>query len=374
MNCRPKQVIRERKDIHMEIGKLDRNLHITSTITDKDLLFRDVQELGFGLHGLCGPGYRRMPADTAALVSDGVARLSLHTAGGRLRFVTDSDCVAIRTVQHTKHLMTHMTFVGSSGFDLYVRCDDRDVFCGSFLPPLDREDGYESVLNFPTRSLRQFTINFPLYDGVDGLELGLRRDAVLQPAPDYRIKTPVVFYGSSITQGGCASRPGNSYEAMLSRWLDFDYVNLGFSGNAKGEAEMAQYISKLDMSALVIDYDYNAPDADHLRRTHEPFFSIIRQSRPELPVLILPNSHNTVWPEKRRTLKERRDIVRQTFENACAAGDRQVYWMEGSDFSASFDGPEGTVDGVHPNDLGFYCMAKTIRPVLAQMLDIHEKL
>jgi len=73
-------------------------------------------------------------------------------------------------------------------------------------------------------------------------------------------------------------------------------------------------------------------------------------------------------------LKERRDIVRQTFENACAAGDRQVYWVEGSDFSTFFDGPEGTVDGVHPNDLGFYCMAKTVRPILAQMLDIHEKL
>ena len=107
------------------------------------------------------------------------------------------------------------------------------------------------------------------------MEVGIDDDAEFLAAPAQKYEKPVCFYGSSITQGGCASKPGNSYNAMLARWLDFPQVNLGFSGNGKGEDTMAEYIASLDMSAFVYDYDYNAPTTEHYEATHDRFYRII---------------------------------------------------------------------------------------------------
>ena len=123
---------------------------------------------------------------------------------------------------------------------------------------------FEDVLDYSERKMRSFVINFPLYTDVCELYLGLEESAKVEAAPDYEIKVPVVYYGSSITQGGCASRPGTSYQAIISRRLNCDYVNLGFSGNAKGEPAIAEYIAGLEMSVFVYDYDHNAPNPEHL--------------------------------------------------------------------------------------------------------------
>ena len=104
----------------------------------------------------------------------------------------------------------------------------------------------------------------------------LEDDAKLETPTPYTLERPMVFYGSSITEGGCATRPANAYTALLSRWLDADYINLGFSGSAKGEMEIANYIAGLDMSVFILDYDHNAPTIEHLAETHEPFFKMIR--------------------------------------------------------------------------------------------------
>ena len=141
------------------------------------------------------------------------------------------------------------------------------------------------------------------------LELGLDTGAAIRPAPSYPNKK-VVFYGSSITQGACASRPGNSYEAMVARRFGFDYVNLGFSGNAKGEDTMAAYIAGLDMDVFVYDYDHNAPTLEHLAKTHEPFFNIIREKRPDLPVVMISRP-SSGWLSV-ETDEMRRDVVLQT--------------------------------------------------------------
>ena len=134
----------------------------------------------------------------------------------------------------------------------------------TFVPKVKIADGYESVIDLGETKMRQITINFPLYSAVSSLEIGLQETAVVESPTPYRVETPVVFYGSSITQGGCASRPGNCYTAVLSRRLDFDHVNLGFSGSGKAEQEMADYIAGLDMSVFVYDYDHNAPNLAHL--------------------------------------------------------------------------------------------------------------
>ena len=182
------------------------------------------------------------------------------------------------------------------------------------------------------------------------------------PSP-YAIETPVVFYGSSITQGGCASRPGTSYDAIACRRLNVNYHNLGFSGNARGEDAMANYIKGLSMSAFVYDYDHNAPTVEHLRATHERMFRTVREANPTLPILILQRPVFCQSAEE----AERLAILTATYEHARAEGDENVYLITGRELMAQAEN-DGTVDGCHPNDLGFASMARAVGDRLAKIL------
>ena len=192
-----------------------------------------------------------------------------------------------------------------------------------------------------------------------------KNSEILPPEP-YATEFPVVYYGSSITQGASASKPSGAYQNLLSLFLNIDHINLGFSGNAKGEQSMADYIASLKMSAFVMDYDYNAPTPEHLKETHEPFFKTIREAHPNLPILIL--SRPKYYPNDEELL--RRDIVRQTYENALSNGDKNVYFIEGNTLMSDEIKDLGTVDGTHPTDLGFFSMAKRIEPMLKEMLNM----
>ena len=183
----------------------------------------------------------------------------------------------------------------------------------------------------------------------------------------YRIEKPVVYYGSSITQGGCASRPGSAYESILSRRFSCDHINLGFSGNAKGEKEMAEYISGLDMAVFVYDYDHNAPSVEHLQMTHEPMFKRIRSAHPDLPIVMMSRPRPKLSPKE----EQRLEIIRTTYRNALQSGDRNVYLIDGRTLM-QMAGNEGTVDTDHPTDFGFTSMAKTISEVFEQILTLQN--
>ena len=358
----------------MSKDKFDKNFNIVSTVKEPDVVFQNVWDTDARIFGFREPApnmpFRRLPQTLAEPISPALEELSKHTSGGRCRFVTDSSYIAIRVDQHIhrKTYFSHMTFLAAAGFDAYIRQPEGYIYAGSLIPSMDRKDGYEAILQFPDRRLRDITLNFPLYDHVQGLELGVQRDAALLPPPDYAYSKPVVFYGSSITQGGCSSRPGTCYTALLSRWLDFDYYNFGFSGNGKGEPEVAKYLAEIDAAAFVLDYDYNAPDAAHLEKTHYAFYEILRKAHPEMPILIVPACKVSFREDVRERMKQRRDVIRATYDAAVAAGDKNVYWLEGTEFFAAYAGQECTVDGVHPNDLGFWAMAKAMEPTLRQML------
>ena len=137
-------------------------------------------------------------------------------------------------------------------------------------------------------------------------------------------------------------------------------VNLGFSGNAKGEPKMAELIASLDMSVFVYDYDYNAPTAEHLAKTHEPFFKIIRKAQPNLPIIMLSRVSYAS--------DERANIVKQTYENAKKAGDKNVWFIDGRDLFKDLPFALLTVDHCHPNDLGFYVMYKNVMPAIKEAL------
>ena len=209
----------------------------------------------------------------------------------------------------------------------------------------------------------------PLYNGITKMEIGIEDNAEIAEAPEQKFK-PVCFYGSSITQGGCACTPGNNYTAMLARWLDFPQRNLGFSGSGRGEEIVARYISMLDLAAFVMDYDHNAPSIEHLENTHKRFFEIIREAQPELPIIFVSKPDFDPSP---KVNADRRAVIYKTYSEAVAAGDKKVWFVDGETMFGPYeklnDRRACTVDGCHPNDLGFYRMADTIYPVLKEALE-----
>ena len=348
----------------MDIAKLDKNFAVQSEINRTGLHFYDVEEAPFRVYGVKMEDgrYRRMPESVARSVSDGVYGLHANTAGGRVRFVTDSPRIAIHASMDGHFQSPHFTFAGKAGFDVYQNGSYRKTF----MPPVDMTDGYESVIETRLTEKTEIVIHFPLYANVKRLYIGLEEGCTLEAAADYALAKPVVYYGSSITQGGCASRPGNAYQNIQSRLLNFDHVNLGFSGNAKAEQAMIDYIKGLEMSAFVYDYDHNAPTPAYLAETHEHMFKCIRAAHPDLPILMLsrPQPH-MLNPED----VERLRIVTRTYENALAAGDQNVYFIPGPALMEDVKN-EGLVDGVHPNDAGFVCMARAMLPTLQKMLKL----
>ncbi len=348
----------------MNIEKKDTGFAIPHQ-EEEGLDYYDCRQRPFRVFGLLPPDedvpcFKRMPDAAARAVSDSVREFSRNTAGGRLRFVTDSPEIHIRAVMPFIRRMPKFTFSGSAGFDLYT--DDR--YAGTFMPPLDMQDGYSAALFLPTQGEHTVTIHFPLYSNVAQLSVGLRHGAAVKPCAGYRYSVPVVYYGSSITQGACASRPGNAYENIISREWDCDHVNLGFNGSARGEQVVADYIASLTMSAFVFDYDHNAPDPEHLQRTHRPMFERIRKQHPGLPVIMVsrPNVHLSAEEIRRR------EIIESTCRQAVEQGDRNVYFIDGSRIMERFGGDSGTVDNCHPNDLGFMCMAKVIGETIGAVL------
>ena len=347
------------------MATIDKNFKVETSIHKSDIQFYDVRKAPFSVHGVQYENgqFRRMPAAVAKAVSENVHILHAHTAGGRVRFCTDSPYIAIHAKMPTLGKMPHFAFTGSIGMDLYVTENEEQVFVKTFVPPVDITDGYESVIEVGDGGMREYTLNMPLYSAVSELYVGLSDTAKVQAPTPYVNEKPVVFYGSSITQGACASRAGNCYEAILSRRFHMDYINLGFSGAAKGEDVMIDYLASLDMSVFVCDYDYNAPHAAHLAATHEKLFKAVRAAHPTTPVIFMTRPKWYLDEENTKC----RAVVRQTYDNAKAAGDKNVYFLDNRALLAQC-GNEGTVEGVHPNDYGFYSMAAAVGDVLEKLI------
>ncbi len=353
----------------------DQNLKVETEINEPDICFYDVRQAPFDVYGLYNhrtePEFKRMPDDIAAKTSPRVAQLARNTAGGRVRFCTDSLYVAIKARMPAVGHMPHIPLLGSAGFDLYLDLPEGSIsrYWGSFIPPMNTPamEGYESVIRFADRRRRWITVNLPTYSDVKDLYIGLQKDAKLGGGLPYRSELPVVYYGSSITQGGCASRPGNTYQSIVTRRLGLDHINLGFSGNGKGEACMIEYLASLPMLAFVSDYDHNAPTAEHLKATHCKLYEAVRAAHPDIPYIMMSMTDLNSLKQSSRTLDGRR-IVFETFEYARANGDRNVYFVDGREIFRGAVEDQCTVDGCHPNDLGFALMADSVEAVLREAL------
>ncbi len=306
--------------------------------------------------------YWRLPDEETAPVSDYVRERSKTACGGRVRFRTDSVNVTIKMELVGNGVDPCMAVCASAGGDVFTGTGIHSRYIGQINPR--NYENLQPELTFKLDgSVQQVTVNLPRNEKISGLWISIDDDAQLIAPLPYSRKGKLCFYGSSITEGGCCSRPGNAYTAAVARWLDMDYVNYGFSGNAKGEDAMADIICRRDFSAFIYDYDHNAPDAAHLEKTHERFFKRVRAAHPDMPIVIMTKPDFDPDPE---TNSARREVIRRTYTNAVAAGDRNVYFLDGEQFFGTFGREMCTVDGCHPNDLGFFRMAEQVYGVLAR--------
>ena len=357
----------------MELGKIDGNFIEMQKLSLPDIALKDVSELPVDIYGFYkfenDKIFKRMPDEVAKEIGGGVSKLYLDTAGGRIRFKTDSEYIAIKV--SFSHIMRNsmMTSMNVCGFDLYENfpMTGTSRYVGAFdtgaRPEL--ENGYEAVIRFEGKKMRYFTMNFPHYSHVESLRIGIQKSSIIGNGMPYANKLPIVYYGSSITQGACASRPGNSYENFISRRFNFDYINLGFSGNAKGEPKMAEYISGIPMSAFICDYDHNAPDAAFLLQTHSSLYRRIRENNPNIPYIIISRPDFDV---NYKQSVYRRDAIYKTFIDGFNGGDENLYYIDGAGmFNGEYE-DSCTIDKTHPNDLGFMYMAESIGGVLKRAM------
>lgn len=306
----------------------------------------------------------RLPDEESALVSDYVRDRSKTAGGGRVRFRTNARELTIKMALHTLERDPCMAVCGSSGADVLLGAGLHSRYLGLINPATYENYTPERTFSLDG-SMQQVTVNLPRNEKLARIWITVEDGAqVLAPLP-YSRPGRLCFYGSSITEGGCCSRPGNAYTAVVARWLDMDYVNYGFSGNARGEDAMADIICRRDFAALVYDYDHNAPDAAHLEKTHERFFRKVREAHPDMPVIIMTKPDFDSDPVGNSA---RREIIRRTYSNAFAAGDKNVYFLDGEQFFGTFGRDMCTVDGCHPNDLGFLRMAESVYGALLKAL------
>lgn len=351
-------------------AEVDKNM-VSGAPDESGLVWYNVKNAPFELYGLYRPtdegDFRRMPDEVAAATNKGVKRNARHTAGGRVRFSTDSRRVAIRAKLPYVTRYAHMPLTGSSSFDLYCDEETGSVFAGVFKPAVDISDSIELTHTFHTAKKRYLTLNLPLYSPLSSLEIGLDPGASLGEGKKYTgTRLPVVFYGSSITQGACASRPGLAYQSIISRRLDVDFVNLGFSGNAKAELPIVEYMAELPMSAFVSDYDHNAPTPEYLQETHCRMYQLIREKNPKIPYIMLSRPDFTLHSASDSIARRR--VVEDTFRYALGRGDKNVWYIDGEGI---FRGPEEdscTTDGTHPNDIGFMKLADSVGRILRRAM------
>ncbi len=336
----------------------------------------DIEEEPFRIYGIYKPEgedeFIRIPREVAEKLDSGVREVhNAQTSGGRIRFKTDSACIALKCCYPYVRLMPHMPLTGSIGFDIYADGEYISNFHSNFYPAaffagkgmeaLRQPVVFENVVEFQKRKMRDIVIYFPLYNAVNKVFVGVEETAHVEKGEEYTGKLPFVAYGSSITQGACASRPGNLYTNIISRKLNADFISLGFNGSAKAEEAIAEYIAGIQMSAFIYDYDHNAPDAAYLKNTHYKMYKLIRDAHPCMPIVMLSRANFS------DDYKERLKVIEDTYHRACREGDRHICFVSGQDIAHRHDHNMMTVDGVHPNDFGMFCIAEAVQNALSSL-------
>lgn len=314
--------------------------------------------------------FDRLPARAEKIVRPEVWGLSHNSSGLYATFKTNAPRLLVRWTLNSQQLsMSHMPATGVSGVDLYFKDDHGWHFLANGRPEKFPDNEAElTVHDASSKGDVWYRLYLPLYNGVKSVEIGVPANSTFAFEVPQEIKPPIVVYGTSITQGGCAARPGMAYPSILGRRLDREFINLGFSGNGKTEPEVATLIAELEPAAFVIDSLPNLKP-DMLAERMPRFIEILRERHPETPILLVQNPLYPSVPYEavmRSKVEPSNEILAKIHADRVAAGDRAITLVPACNLAAG--GGEGTVDGVHPTDLGFVMLADVLEPHLRKIL------
>lgn len=309
--------------------------------------------------------YDRLPKNVTTNVNRGVRAMKHHTAGMQARFSTDAKKLHIKWVPYETRLsMDHMPASGVSGVDVYVRKAGGKWRYAKTGRIHNSKGGYVHVDLWGKPN--EVIVNFPLYNGVKSFSIGIDENATISALPPRAsgVQKPVVFYGTSITHGGCASRPGLAFVNILGRDLDVPVVNLGFSGSGKMEYEMSEHVSAIDASCYVLDCLWNMKyiNKEGLPE-YEPFIRNLRAKRPGVPIVMA--GHCDVFC---RPVNPKETFTFKLYEKLIKEGWKDLYFLPSKEM-LGFD-REGTVDGCHPNDIGMVRMAEAYGKAVKEALKL----
>lgn len=348
-----------------DVSKYDKNFRVEK-INDDEFEFYPFTE--FKLEGF--PWYEtdqklyRLPVSIMPKLRESLVALSKSSAGGCIRFKSNSPKIAVKASYEARRCSPGMPQVSDAGFDLYFKADGKWFFEKIFRPEISDESLSMVQDVEASGEITEYMLNFPLYSCPADVQIGVVKGASISAdVSARRIKKPILFYGSSITNGGCVSRPGTAYTAVVARTLDAELINMGYSGNAQGEPELAREIAKLDLGLFISEYDHNA-SVEHLRESHSEFIRIIREAHRDLPILLMTRPYFNF--KQQRETEERSSIIRATYERARSSGDKNIYFLNHMETFSMENRYDYSIDNVHPTDLGARTMAEAILKVIAE--------
>ncbi|MFO7976734.1 MAG: SGNH/GDSL hydrolase family protein [Candidatus Hydrogenedentota bacterium] len=338
----------------------------------EEMLWYDAAELPIEGRGWTDVAstYDRLPARAEGVVRPPVWNLSHDSAGMAIHFMTDSPAIGARWVLRDNGLaMPHMPATGVSGMDLYVKQQARWIWVANGRPSAATMQ--TTLVSGIPEGMHEYLLYLPLYNGVTSVHIGIKPDAALAAPPERpeERRKPIVFWGTSILQGGCAARPGMAYPSIIGRMLDRPTINLGFSGNGQMEPEMAEFIAELDVEMFVVDCCPNLGPEEIAART-EPMVHILREARPETPIVLVENiiyQEGYFIPSMRESYEKKNAELKAAYDRLVESGVKNLHYIPCDNLLG--DDVEATVDGTHATDVGFLRMAKEIAPVLSRILE-----
>ncbi|MBN2577922.1 MAG: SGNH/GDSL hydrolase family protein [Pirellulales bacterium] len=357
-----------------DVSKLDPALGVSKNASKK-LEWHDVTQ--WGVEGRILPDQKRLswfdrlPASAEKTVAPKVWSLSRDSAGMMVRFKTDAPAIGVHYKLNRKRLdMPHMPATGVSGVDLYARdANGRWKWVSVTMP--GSQEIKTTIVEGLAPGEREYALYLPLYNGVQFLSIGVPQGSKFEGlAPRQK---PIVFYGTSITHGACASRPGMAHTAILGRRFDVPVVNLGFSGNGKMDKAVGDFIAQVDAAAYVIDClpNMGAPD---VAAKCIPLVKQLRAARPETPIILVEDRRRTnswILPAVNNGHTANHAALRTAYETLQKEGVKNLYYIPGDHLYG--DDAEGSTDGSHASDLGFVRQADVFEPILRRAMKATKK-
>ena len=363
-----------------DIGKWDPNLAEKTAVVTNGMKWIDGRNMPLEGRAFDDTAtyFERLPAGVTTNVNGGVRGMKRHTAGMQLRFRTDSPRICLEwTPDGDPKSFPHMAQTGINGIDVY-RFDEierRWKYLHTGIVWDASKPGRMTLEWFPNHAC---LVHLPLYNGLKDLKVGILPHCSVKPLGPRAsgVDRPVVFYGTSITHGGCCSRPGMGFVNILGRMYDLPVVNLGFSGSGRMELEMSEHLARIDASCYVLDCLWNMgsrafgdkPGAT-VEENFEPFVRNLRAKRPDVPIVIAESCDVYCGESPRSPHHQAKDrFVRGVYDKLIAEGWKRLHWLPKDEMYA--DDYEGTVDGCHPNDLGMMSMAKAFGGAVRKALKL----